>query len=76
MRPEPGAEPFAEHRGHEGADRAAQIGHGQSLIHGKAFQLMEDGAVGRVEFVGAESLARGDHVHRQRPGEQGTDLHR
>ena len=40
------------------------------------FDLVEHRAVGGVQRVGAEAPARADHVHRQRAGQHGADLHR
>jgi hypothetical protein len=46
------------------------------LVHGQALDLVEDRAVGGVERVAAEALARAHHVQRQRAGQHRPDLYR
>ena len=45
------------------------------LVHHESFQLVEDRAVGGVEFVGAESAAGDDHVDGQLAVQQCAHLH-
>src|ERR1700744_1268971 len=62
VRPEPGAQAGAEHRVHERLDGAAQVGHGQPLVHREPLDLVEHRAVGSVQGLVAVTLARADHV--------------
>ena len=56
--------------------RAAQVGHGQALVHRQALELVEHRRVGGVQLIRAEGPARAEHVHGQVPFQHGTDLHR
>ena len=75
VRPQPGPQAGAEQRVDERLDRAAQVGHGQALVHRQALDLVEDRQVGGVQRLVPVDLARAHHVERQRPGEQAPDLH-
>ena len=69
VREQAGAQPHPEHRVDERLDRAAQVGHGQPLVHREPLDLVEHRAVRGVERVVPVAPARADHVQRQRaPG--------
>ena len=66
----------AEERPRERVQRAAQVGHGQSLVDGQPLDLMEHRGVGGVELVGPEGTAGTGDVDGRLTVEHRADLHR
>ena len=75
-----GAQPdlgfVAEHLPGEVLQGAEEVCHAQVPVDGQALELVEHRRVGGVELIGAEHLARAQHVDGQIAFQHGTDLHR
>ncbi len=76
VRPPAGPRLGAEHGPGEVVQRAAQVRHGDALVHHQALDLVEDRGVGGVQLVGAVGAPGHDHVDRRLPGQHGAGLHR
>ena len=64
----------AEHGDGELVQHALQVGHGQVLVDGEGFALVEHRSMGGVQLIGAEHTAGGRDVQRHATGQEGTDL--